>query len=182
MQPAAVHEHEGGLQVKRGKFTWVPTQKVEEEIVRSCINKRDRHFVRFCTGKALDLRSSKSGASVDGDLYMNILAARQEAFDKALSERLQAEDEAREEQKAKKRKVKPMKAAAKHRDYAPHHLTMKMPALEEVGDQLECKVLFEGVGSTAIWLELTEDVLVYLRVGFSKMVPRDPKPRVAKGK
>ena len=123
---------------------------------------------------------------MDGDLYMNILAARQEAFDKALSERLQAEDEddekAREEQKAKKRKVKPMKAAAKHRDYAPHHLTMKMPALEEVGDQLECKVLFEGVGSTAIWLELTEDVLVYLKVGFSKMVPRDPKPRVAKGK
>ena len=103
---------------------------------------------------------------------MNILAARQEAFDKALSERLQAEDE--DDEKAK--------AAAKHRDYATHHLTMKVPDLEEVGDQLECKVLFEGVGSTAIWLELNEDVLVYLKVGFSKMVPRDPKPRVAKGK
>ena len=64
----------------------------------------------------------------------------------------------------RQRKVKPMKAAAKHRDYAPHHLTMKMPALEEVGDQLNCKVLFEGVGSTAIGLELNEDVLVYLTV------------------
>ena len=81
MEPAA-DEHEGGLQtfslskecvVKHGKFTWVPTQKVEQEIVWFCINKWDRHFVRFCTGKALDLRSSKSGASVDGDLYMNIL-------------------------------------------------------------------------------------------------------------
>ena len=47
MEPAA-DEHEGGLQtfslskecvVKHGKFTWVPTQKVEQEIVWFCINK-----------------------------------------------------------------------------------------------------------------------------------------------
>ena len=66
---------------------------------------------------------------MDGDLYMNILAARQEAFDKAFSERLQAADDdgknTCEEQETKKRKVKPMKAGAKHRDYAPQHLTMK---------------------------------------------------------
>ena len=40
----------------------------------------------------------------------------------------------------------------------------------------------KGVGLTAIWLELNEDVLVYLKVGFSKMVPKEPKPRATKTK
>ena len=48
-----------------------------------------RKLVRFMTGKCVDLRSNKAGGSLDNDFYKDILLRRQQAFDKALAERMQ---------------------------------------------------------------------------------------------
>ena len=49
--------------------------------------KWDRGCNHFCTG----LRTEKSSVALDGDVYNELLRCRQEAFDEAISERLQHE-------------------------------------------------------------------------------------------
>ena len=44
---ALIYTRSSRCVVKHGKFTWAPTQKVEQEIVWFGINKWVRHFVRF---------------------------------------------------------------------------------------------------------------------------------------
>ena len=143
------------------------------------MQKWDKKLVRFMTGKCVDLRSNKAGGSLDNDFYKDILLRRQQAFDKALAERMQelSDDEAgADEPAAKKRKGK-VKAVrcnpAKHKEYSPHHLAVKFQSLEAMGAEPEIKVLFEGLGTTSIWFELTMDVLAYLRAGFEKSTPKE---------
>ena len=167
--------------VRLGKFLWVPEQKNEEGICWFHMQKWDKKLVRFMTGKCMDLRSNKAGGSLDNDFYKDILLRRQQAFDKALAERMQelSDDEARaDEPAAKKRKGKvKVKAVrcnpAKHKEYSPHHLAVKFQSLEAMGAEPEIKVLFEGLGTTSIWFELTMDVLAYLRAGFEKSTPKE---------
>ena len=166
-QPGAfslTHEHVIRVQ----KWVWVPVQKVEQGITWLRLDKWDRSLNRFCTGKSLDLRAEKSTASIDGEVYSELMRCRQEAFDVALSERLQHEDSQEPEEDRPKKKVRKAKAvkasASKHKHHAPHHIMVKVPATEEIGVIPEFRMLFEGLGSTTIWIELTEEVLVYLKI------------------
>ena len=182
MNPAAEEDDSGKFSVTQEyviriqKWVWVPVQKIEHDKTWLRLDKWDRSLNRFCTGKSLDLRAEKSTAALDGDIYNELIRCRQEAFDEVISKRLETNDDAEEpaeedRPKKKARKNKPIRASAsKHKHYAPHHVMVEFPATQELGVRPQFRVLFEGLGTTTMWVELTEEILVYLKIALG---PKD---------
>ena len=115
-----------------------------------------------------------------------MIQRRAQAFNDAISERLKTdedEDETAQAKPAKRRRSapKPFRAVTeKHRHYVPHHLTMQLPPVQEGGPELEVKVLFKGIATKTIWLELRSDVLERLKLGLLSSSVKGPKAAAQK--
>ena len=162
--------------VKYGEKKWVPQQVEEQGVHWMLFNKWDRRLVLFVHGKPLDLsKQNKSDASVDCPWFDQLLEHRQKVFNLKVEELLTAEgDEEPPAKKAKKEKI--FKASKAHRAIAPHHIMMELPEVKDA-PVLSCRVLFEGIGATGIWLEMLPEVLMYVRAGLQQS---QAKPRKAK--
>ncbi|CAE7205951.1 unnamed protein product [Symbiodinium sp. CCMP2592] len=170
-------------------LTWIPEQKTAEGVTWFKVSKWDRGLFRFVYGKGLDLRKNtdNQNLSLDTPFFENMLTRRQEAFNEAISERLKDEenDEAPQPEKAQKKtkKTKEFKATQKHEIYAPHSIEIHLPGETEDGNKVQCRTLFEGVGTRTMWLELKDDVVKHIQTSFkhSEAKPRKTiKPRKAK--
>ena len=162
--------------VKYGEKKWVPQQVEEQGVHWMLFNKWDRRLVLFVHGKPLDLsKQNKSDASVDCPWFDQLLEHRQKVFNLKVEELLTAEgDEEPPAKRAKKEKI--FKASKAHRAIAPHHIMMELPEVKDA-PVLSCRVLFEGIGATGIWLEMLPEVLMYVRTGLQQS---QAKPRKAK--
>ena len=169
-------------------LTWIPEQKTVEGATWFKVSKWDRGLFRFVYGKGLDLRArtDKQNQSLDTPFFENMLARRQEAFNEAISERLKDEDndDPEQSQKAqKKTKKKEFKATQKHEIYAPHSIHIDLPGETEDGNKVQCRTLFEGIGTRTIWLELKDDVVKHIQTSFKHSEAKQRKtikPRKAK--
>ena len=167
--------------VKYGDKKWVPQQVEEQGAHWMLFNKWDRHLVLFVHGKPLDLSSkSKSDASVDCPWFDQLLQHRQTVFNQKLEELLTAEgDEEPPTKKAKKEKT--FKATKAHTAIAPHHIMMELPEVKDA-PVLSCRVLFQGIGTTGIWLELLPEVLMYIRLGLKQSEARVRKAKSSRAR
>ena len=162
--------------VKYGEKKWVPQQVEEQGVNWMLLNKWDRHLALFVHGKPLDLsKEKKSDASVDCPWFDQLLEHRQRIFNQKVEELLAAEgDEEPPAEKAKKEKT--FKATKAHQPIAPHHILMELPEVQGM-PTLSCRVLFQGIASTGIWLEMLPEVLMYVRAGLRQS---QAKPRKVK--
>ena len=167
--------------VKYGEKKWIPQQVEEQGVNWILLNKWDRHLVLFVHGKPLDLsRQKKSDASVDCPWFDQLLEHRQRIFNQKVEELLAAEGD--EEPPAKKaKKDKTFKATKAHRAIAPHHIMMELPEVKGA-PVLSCRVLFEGIGATGIWVELLPEVLMYIRLGLKESEAKPRKVRSTKAR
>ena len=162
--------------VKYGEKKWVPQQVEEQGVNWMLLNKWDRHLVLFVHGKPLDLsKQKKSDASVDCPWFDQLLEHQQRIFNQKVEELLAAEGD--EEPPAKKaKKEKTFKATKAHQPIAPHHILMQLPEVQGM-PTLSCRVLFQGIASTGIWVEMLPEVLMYVRAGLRQS---QAKPRKVK--
>ncbi|CAE7840024.1 unnamed protein product [Symbiodinium sp. CCMP2592] len=153
-------------------LTWIPEQKNAEGVTWFKVSKKN---------------TDNQNQSLDTPFFENMLARRQEAFNEAISDRLKDEenDEAPQPEKAQKKtkKTKEFKATQRHEIYAPHSIQINLPGETEDGNKVQCRTLFEGMGTRTMWLELKDDVVKHIQTSFkhSEAKPRKTiKPKRAK--
>ncbi len=161
---------------EESKETWVPPQKIVEDKTFFNFTKWSPTFVKVLTGKRLDLRKgmAESSGSIDVPIIAEIMEKRQAAADEAVQRAVDVEDDVEIASKPKKKKVK-LRAAAKHAHLAP-------PILEINVQGRPLMVLFDGLGTTSIWLEMKEDTLQWLQEQVAVSSPESRKMIQAKRK
>ncbi len=167
--------------VKYGdKKVWVPQQVEEQGVTYMLLNKWDRHFVMFVHGKPLDLsKKNKSGASLDCPFFDELLQKRQAAFNANVQDLLESDEGDSQPPAKKAKKEKAFKATRKHQAIAPHHTVIELPDVQDM-PALTCRVLFEGIGSTVIWVEMVPEILVHIRKGLQQSESKPRKKKATK--
>ena len=130
--------------------------------------KWDRALVKLMTGVSLDLWKSKSGGSLDNDVWDELVRLRQDAANKLLVDAKTTGDSA--EPSSAKPKAKVEKATSR-----------QMVLLPEVVD-VTCKshtisMLLKGLGTQSIYLELTPENLEWLRNATDAATCKEKKTR-----
>ncbi|CAE7386209.1 unnamed protein product [Symbiodinium sp. CCMP2592] len=151
------------LVISSGSTTCVPLQKEVDGLAFVCLEKWNRSLVKVFTGSALDLRQGKSKGSIDTPVYQKLVEARQNKANELLQEAITTEQEEKNDQGPKTRKVKPVRATSTH----ALKLTVDM-------DGHQCTMLLEGIGTMTIWLEFTEDNMNWFR---DQVCGEETKPR-----
>ena len=166
------------LIVKWGNQTWCPKQKVVDEQRFFQLNKWDRGFIRWVTGRSLDLRASskeKETGSVNCSYGDEVVQRRQDACDDALEMALQPQDgEPDDEPPTKKKKVR-RKARDADGHLCPEILPIKLPEVD--GNELEVKVLFEGAQTSAVWIEMELTAMAHLKTGIVNSNKKERKSK-----
>lgn len=163
--------------VNCGDMSWTPDQKMHQDRPWFLLGKWDRHFVKFMTGKALDLRRDREGASVNSSWMDEVFSRRQMACNQALVDAYQLNDD--EDQQPKKKLKRSCTAADVH--LLPSAVTMKLPEAPGFPER-EVQVLVEGIKTTNMWLPLELEVLSHIKAGVmnSEVKPRKSKEAVSK--
>ena len=160
--------------VKYGDQTWTPAQITVDEVIYFQFSKWDRAFVKWVTGKSLDLRKDKSAGSADCEYMDQVLSRRQAACDDALHAALHDEGD---QGKAKKRRKR---ASASDGHLVHRVLNMTLPEVpeENLAEKL-VRILFDGAGTANIYMEMHEDVLYHLKKGInhSSRIARDRRKK-----
>ena len=154
---------------------WAPDMKLVGGRDFVSISKWNRGFVRFMTGKALDLRKDKEGqsGSVDSPVIDKILEQRQNSANELLLEALNMDGSGDEDPNPpKKKKRKAQRATAKDAIHVP-------PIMDVNIDGHKMAILYEGLGMFNFWMELTEVNLNWLN---DKLKDANVKSRKAKQK
>ena len=148
---------------------WVPTQKVVEGRTFFSFTKWSASFVRVMTGKRLDLRKGKSesSGSIDVPVLAEIMQKRQSAADADVQRALEVQEEVEVATQPKKKKMK-IRAGA-------HHVHLASPILDITVEDRTLSVLFEGIRTATIWLELKTDILEWLQERVSASQPKARK-------
>jgi hypothetical protein len=186
VQSAALIKIEG----KRAHGTWCAHTKTVtfngEDVVFVQLDKWDRGFVKFVTGKPLTWQS-ESGAGDANNVNCKFLDTMQQlrtrAANKAFSDAIAAHEDDDDNPK------KPKQRKANRDDEAvvdDQVLTLQLPEL--VGDagrvlanSVTLKVLW-GVKNDVVWVELKEDNLNYIRHGIVQSLARGEVGRHWSGK
>ena len=150
---------------------WVPTQKVVEGRTFFSFTKWSASFVRVMTGKRLDLRKGKSesSGSIDVPVLAEIMQKRQSAADADVQRALEVQEEVEVATQPKKK----MKIRA-----GAHHVHLASPILDITVEDRTLSVLFEGIRTATIWLELKTDILEWLQERVSASSPRPERRSV----
>ena len=148
------------LVVKYGDQIWAPAQLRVDDQTFFQFSKWDRGFVKFATGKSLDLRKDKTACSTNCEFMDQILARRQSACDDALHAALAGDEEGQKTKRLRRR------ANASDAHLVPKVLNMSLPAVAEegLGERL-VRVLFEGASTASIYMQMSEDIVDHLRKG-----------------
>ena len=94
------------LVVKYGDQTWALTQVTVDDVIYFQFGKWDRGFVKWVTGKSLDLRKDKTAGSADCRFLDQLIARRQTACDDALDAALHHDDDESSQVKKRRRRAK----------------------------------------------------------------------------
>ena len=149
---------------------FVPEQKHEDGLAWIYLSKWDRQLVLFVHEKPLDLsKKNKHGVSLDTPFFEDMLSNRQKAFNAVLQERLRDDEEKEEPARKKSKSFKAI--VSKHGNFAPHHVDMQLPAVD--GVEMTAKVLWHGMATRGIWLEMTEQVIQHVRKGLQQSAPKN---------
>ena len=156
-------------------MSWIPEQKMYQDQQWFLLGKWDRHFVKFMTGKALDLRANREGSSVNSVFMDEVFSRRQQACNSALSDVYQLNDD--EDNQPKKKLKRSCTAADVH--LMPSVVTMMLPEAPGFSER-QVKVLVEGIKTTNMWLPLDLEVLSHIKAGVMNSDVKPRKPREAK--
>ena len=147
---------------------WIPKQKEVNGRMFLALHKWDRGGVRVLSGHALDLRQNKaSGGSLHSTAWEELVKLRQEKADELLEAALKCENEEDQQIRAGKKRKAPARAVSKHDVLVPNMFSI-------VCRGHELMVLFEGISTQTLWMELTEDNLTWFR-GNLRAADRKPK-------
>ena len=149
------------LVVKYGDQTWAPTQVTVDDVIYFQFGKWDRGFVKWVTGKSLDLRKDKTAGSADCRFLDQLIARRQTACDDALDAALHHDDDESSQVKKRRRRAK---SSDDH--LVPKVLNMSLPPVpeEDLPEKL-VRILFDGAGTASIYMEMHQDILYHLKKG-----------------
>ena len=160
---------ENQLVVKYGDQTWAPAQITFEEVTYFQFSKWDRHFVKWVTGKSLDLRKDKTAGSADCEYLDKILQRRQTACDDALHAAIHHDEDGQAKTKKRRRR-----ANASDAHLVPKVLNMILPEVPEEGlAEKLVRILFDGAGTANIYMEMHEDILYHLKKGIQHSTRKD---------
>ena len=160
---------ESQIVVKYGDQTWSPPQITIDEVRYFQFSKWDRHFVRWVTGKSLDLRKDKSAGSADCEYLDKILHRRQTACDDALHAALHHGEEGQSKTKKRRRRANSSDAHLVSRV-----LNMTLPEVPDEGlAEKLVRILFDGAGTANIYMEMHEDILYHLKKGIQQSSRND---------
>ena len=120
------------------------------------LNKWDRALVRTLTGKSLELRSGKDGGSLNIDMWDDMISARQQKANELLQQALNVEEDEATEKKKPCKKVQAVRSLSKHALALPQKFTISVQGHE-------FQVLFDGIGTKSVWIEMTEENLTWLK-------------------
>ena len=149
------------LVVKYGDQTWALTQVTVDDVIYFQFGKWDRGFVKWVTGKSLDLRKDKTAGSADCSFLDQLIARRQTACDDALDAALHHDDDDSSQVKKRRRRAK---SCDDH--LVPKVLNMSLPPVpeEDLPEKL-VRILFDGAGTASIYMEMHQDILYHLKKG-----------------
>ena len=97
-----------------GTTSWTPEQKIHNAQPWFLLRKWDRQFVKFMTGKALDLRANREGSSVNSPFMDELFGRRQQACNHALFDAYQLNDDDENPSQLKKKLKRSCTAADLH--------------------------------------------------------------------
>ena len=150
----------------------IPEQQYVDGETFMHLKKWDRALVKTMTGKSLDLRPGKSSGSLNIDMWDEMIRARQ-VQDKAnelLQQALNTEEDAAIENKRKSKKPQVVKAQSKHALVLPLKFTISVQGHE-------FQVLFDGIGTKSVWIEMSEVNLKWLKSAVDRSEQKPRKKR-----
>jgi hypothetical protein len=155
-----------------GNRRWYPMPDQVEEVDQQLfvhLEKWDREFIKFVTGKCLDLRKQREGSDCIVGFWDTLSQKRQQACDLALGMALKHDDEEDHVQIQHKRKFKhPTTIRAKEKDavlVAPT-VTISLDSFEDAHgtvDACEVSVLYKDIHKKSIWIELSSIAIEYVK-------------------
>ena len=148
----------------------IPEQKCVDGDTYMHLNKWDRALVRTLTGKSLELRSGKDGGSLNIDMWDDMISARQQKANELLQQALNVEEDEATEKKKPCKKVQAVKALSKHALVLPQKFTISVQGHE-------FQVLFDGIGTKSVWIEMTEENLTWLKNAIDRSEQKPRKKR-----
>ena len=148
----------------------IPEQKCVDGDTFMHLKKWDRALVKTMTGKSLDLRSGRNNGSLNIDMWDEMFKARQDKANELLQEALQMEDENKPSERKKSKKLELVKAQSKHALVLPQKFTISV--LEH-----EFQVLFDGIGTKSLWIEMSEANLKWLKSAIDRSEQKPRKKR-----
>ena len=153
------------------RTTWCPKQQVVDDTRFFEFSKWDRGFVRWVTGKSLDLRKNTNNqASADCEFLDKLLKSRQSLVDATLHEVLCQDDAGGESRKRRKR------AGMSDSHLCPRVLQFTLPAVGEEGvDELPVQILYDGAGASIMWMEFSHAVSAHLKKGVELSTKKERK-------
>ena len=150
----------------------IPEQQYVDGETFMHLKKWDRALVKTMTGKSLDLRPGKCSGSLNIDMWDEMIRARQ-VQDKAnelLKQALNTEEDAAIENKRKSKKPQVVKAQSKHALVLPLKFTISVQGHE-------FQVLFDGIGTKSVWIEMSEVNLKWLKSAVDRSEQKPRKKR-----
>jgi hypothetical protein len=141
------------------KQPWCPNTTVVDGVHYVELDKWDRKFILFCTGRGLNLNPGKRH-DINYSFLEDLQKLRTKACDKALADAYADETNERPAKRVRK-------ARLSDRDVAGHVVQIKGPDLQRGGVHIQgvtLQVLF-GVKHSSVWMELTAANLEYIRNG-----------------
>ena len=148
--------------IKYGQRQWVPEVRDVNGIRFIGLNKWSREFVRFVSGRGLDLRNTQRN-TVNSEFFDTMLAARKAASVEAIQNVLNESDEADDaDPSPSARRPRKKQRHAWSVLYASQSLGPPFVDILVQGHQM--KVLLE-IRSNMVWVELTRDNLHFIQTG-----------------
>lgn len=148
--------------IKMNDLHWMPKVKEVHGTPFIMINKWDRHFTQFFTGKALDLRKGRHQSinSSSAGSYLDLLIERRKEASIAAATEMFARSE-ETSAKSKKRKIT-------NQDEALVPIVqVELPAIDAAGVQVQARTIKMAFckSGTDLWVEATPDAVQHILLG-----------------
>ena len=143
--------------------TWYPQVRMQEGINFIRMSKFDRYFVKFCTGKPMDLRKGV-GHTANSVLFDDLLKKRKRASEESVQKHLEMPDHDADSQQERPKK-KRLKVREEDKVLVSGMVRIQLPALETdsmIHLSRSTNVLW-GVSSKDLWIELSYENLSYMQ-------------------
>ena len=171
----------------KGEKVWVPTQKTLYGQTWTMVSKWDRGFVKFVTGKALNLKKNQRGADCNVTFLDELKRRRQEVCDKFMEQALQAPEEDEDGPPAKRARTSQQKRVRRDTSLLPDVITLTFDEVVVGGKNFpkrDIQLLTESIHEQKFWVECTQLNLEYIKaacLASSSSLSRKGQARAKKG-